>query len=230
MFLQPFHCATVIRGTFVLSAQLSLSSSRPIRSMNARSVAAYDRTGHDNIANFLTVVMNTDNAGVLDAGKRYSPVSNALSSFGQNSRLVVSPLRAPFRNIATPIHATQVTEQYDTTRNSGAQVWTGMRRRMIGVGGGRKSVDSFFGEFCLSMAPCVIQTRSVSTEGRELIRAEVSNKYAEMLDKWTNFAYFAISVFATILIGMVVRFVGLFWSLTLGFGRLRDQIVKETKQ
>ncbi|KAL3096584.1 hypothetical protein niasHS_004956 [Heterodera schachtii] len=148
MFLQPFHCATVIRGTFVLSAQLSLSSSRPIRSMNARSVAAYDRTGHDNIAD--------------------SPISLPLS----------------------------VTEQYDTTRNSGAQVWTGMRRRMIGVGGGRKSVDSFFGEFCLSMAPCVIQTRSVSTEGRELIRAEVSNKYAEMLDKWTNFAYFAISVFA----------------------------------
>ncbi|KAL3111621.1 hypothetical protein niasHT_016091 [Heterodera trifolii] len=201
-----------------LCAKLSLSSTRSIRSMtnDARSVADFDRSGHNKIGESLismTLPVGAArspfeafvqvNAGVVDAGKtRFG------AEPGESVRFRLSAAPNSFVGVLAGDH--------------------GMRRGMIG--GGRESLLKAPNFLVRSDDMTYLQTRSVSTDGRDQIRAEVCTKYRELLDKWTNFAYFAVSVFATILIVMVVGFVGLYWSMMLEFGRLRDQIVAEIKK
>ncbi|KAL3115032.1 hypothetical protein niasHT_016133 [Heterodera trifolii] len=191
-----------------LCAKLSLSSTRSIRSMmnDARSVADFDRSGNNKIG-------ESPISMPLPVGAARSP----FEAFVQVNAGVVDAGKTRFG--AEP--GESVRFRLSAAPNSFVGVLAGdhgMRRGMIG--GGRES----FGPMTY------LQTRSVSTDGRDQIRAEVCTKYRELLDKWTNFAYFAVSVFATILIVMVVGFVGLYWSMMLEFGRLRDQIVAEIKK
>ncbi|KAL3074963.1 hypothetical protein niasHS_014408 [Heterodera schachtii] len=256
---------------------------------DARSVADFDRSVNNKIGDspismplpvgaarspfeaFVQV-----NAGVVDAGKTRFGVECSVSSCTRNSRLVVSPFRAPFSNSVTlstdlntaepgksvrfrlsavpdsfvgllavdqmPLSVGMARENADNpgvvdagkTLFSTAEPGESVRFRLsaapnsfVGLLAGDHGRRGMIGGGRESFGPMnYLQTRSLSTDGRDQIRAEVSTKYTELLDKWTNFAYFAVSFFAAILIGMVVGFVGLFWSMMLEFGRLRDQIVQ----
>ncbi|KAL3110678.1 hypothetical protein niasHT_017556 [Heterodera trifolii] len=100
-----------------------------------------------------------------------------------------SPFNLSIKVPKTTLFTINALNEDDTTSDSEAHVWTGMRRM---IGGGRKCRSSWYpwlgvgGKDASTVFDFtrVMQTRAVSTEGRDQqVRAEVAEKYIQLLEK-----------------------------------------------